>query len=357
MNIIDAAEKILREATEPLNSQEITDRMIEEGLRGKTPPASVRSAISVDIKTNGVNSRFVKTEPGRFGCRNKHGECETSTREPSKQNHSAKQATQTRKKGDEGLTFIECAFKVLENSKQKKPMKFHEITKIAMEKKWLLTDGKTPSATMSARIYTEIRRNKNRGERPRFVLYSSGFVGLSQWSKQGLESQIDRHNKQTQEKLLNALLEINADDFEVLVLTLLTKMGFDSVTKTPASHDRGIDVRGTLLAPGNVKILMAVQAKRWKLASNVRAPAVRELRGSIKPLDERGLIITTSDFSPGARKEAEPSPGKPPIALMNGVELVKHLTEYEIGIKRQNPDLLEIDEATLKSALENPSVS
>jgi len=55
------------------------------------------------------------------------------------------------------------------------------------------------------------------------------------------------------------------------------------------------------------------------------------------------LIITTSDFSPGAVKEAAQS-DKTPIALMNGEQLVMLLMEHGIGVHRSTPDLFEIDE-------------
>lgn len=58
---------------------------------------------------------------------------------------------------------------------------------------------------------------------------------------------------------------------------------------------------------------------------------------------EQGLIITTSDFSPGAVKEAAHH-DKTPIALMNGHQIVVLLMEDGIGVHRSTPDLFEIDE-------------
>ncbi len=67
-----------------------------------------------------------------------------------------------------------------------------------------------------------------------------------------------------------------------------------------------------------------------------------EERGSLGA-HEQGLIITTSDFSPGAVKEAAQS-DKTPIALMNGEQLVMLLMEHGTGVHRSTPDLFEIDE-------------
>ena len=83
---------------------------------------------------------------------------------------------------------------------------------------------------------------------------------------------------------------------------------------------------------------MAVQVKRWK--NNVQAPIVQQVRGSLGTHDQ-GLIITTSDFSAGARAEAE-RPNAVPVALMNGEQLVRLLIEHEIGVGRAAHTLLEL---------------
>ncbi len=88
------------------------------------------------------------------------------------------------------------------------------------------------------------------------------------------------------------------------------------------------------------KGLIAVQVKRWK--RNVQASVVQQVRGSLGA-HEQGLIITTSDFSSGARKEA----GRPdaiPVGLMNGEQLVLLLAEHGIGISRQSHDLFEFED-------------
>jgi len=56
------------------------------------------------------------------------------------------------------------------------------------------------------------------------------------------------------------------------------------------------------------------------------------------------MITTTSDFSPGAVKEAAQADKPPPIVLMNGEQLVMLLMERGIGVHRSTPDLFEIDE-------------
>ena len=71
-------------------------------------------------------------------------------------------------------------------------------------------------------------------------------------------------------------------------------------------------MRGTLVVGDVIRTRMAVQVKRWK--HNVQAPIVQQVRGSLGT-HEQGLIITTSDFSAGAREEAA-RPDAVPVGLM-----------------------------------------
>lgn len=68
----------------------------------------------------------------------------------------------------------------------------------------------------------------------------------------------------------------------------------------------------------------------------------RQVRGSLGA-HEQGLIITTSDFSKGARTEAE-RPDALPVALMNAEQLVSLLVENQIGVSRKPHELIELGE-------------
>ncbi|TWU54955.1 hypothetical protein Poly51_37040 [Rubripirellula tenax] len=72
LSCVNAALQILGESAEPMNAQEMITAMVEKGLwespGGKTPHATLYSAILRDMK-RGDESRFVKTERGRFTAR------------------------------------------------------------------------------------------------------------------------------------------------------------------------------------------------------------------------------------------------------------------------------------------------
>ena len=143
---------------------------------------------------------------------------------------------------------------------------------------------------------------------------------------------------------------MDSGEFEELIARLLAEIGFEDIEVTKRSGDGGIDVRGTLVVGDVIRTRMAVQVKKWKPKNNVQAPVVQQVRGSLGT-HEQGLIITTSDFSPGARKEAA-RPDATPVALMNGEQLVLLLVEHNIGVSRRTHDLIEIDEDNALNGVE-----
>jgi restriction system protein len=170
------------------------------------------------------------------------------------------------------------------------------------------------------------------------VRIGRGYFGLTKWNRHGLRYQVDQHNDRVKKKLRQQLLEMHPADFEVLIGQLLDELGFADVVVTDKSGDGGIDVRGTLVVGEVIRTNMAVQVKRWK--GNVQAPTVQQVRGSLGTHDQ-GLIITTSDFSSGARTEAGRT-NATPVALMNGEQLVNLLASHEIGVARTEMFLLDL---------------
>jgi hypothetical protein len=66
---LTAAATVLAEAGEPLNCAKMVKRMLEKGYwktDGKTPSATIYSAIAREIKEKGADARFRKTERGKF---------------------------------------------------------------------------------------------------------------------------------------------------------------------------------------------------------------------------------------------------------------------------------------------------
>jgi hypothetical protein len=70
ISALDAAARVLAEAKEPMNCQEMIKVMADKGYwtspGGKTPQATLYSAILREIDKKGKESRFTKTERGKF---------------------------------------------------------------------------------------------------------------------------------------------------------------------------------------------------------------------------------------------------------------------------------------------------
>ncbi len=323
MSALDAAAAVLEATGEPLHYREITERMLAANLwttTGKTPWDTVNARIAVDIQKSGPASRFVRVGPGRYTMN-------PGSTPGTELGTSPGSAVRDHEAPTGGMSFTDAAEQILSRSADREPVHYAVITEQALEGRLIRTEGRTPAATMHSMILTEIRRRETRGESPRFVQHGRGMVGLTAWLPAEVAGLVEEKNREVREALLDRARSASPEDFERLVSELLAAMGFEDVDVTSPSGDGGIDVRGTLVVGDTVRIRMAVQAKRWK--ANVQAPEVQRVRGSLGA-HEQGLIVTTSDFSRGARDEAT-RPDAAPVALMNGEQFAALLARHQIG--------------------------
>jgi hypothetical protein len=73
LSALDAAVKVLGEAKEPMNTKQMIEQMAAKSYwtspGGKTPHATLYSAILREIDTKGPEARFVKSERGKFALK------------------------------------------------------------------------------------------------------------------------------------------------------------------------------------------------------------------------------------------------------------------------------------------------
>ena len=73
VSCLDAAARVLAEAGEPLNAKQMIEAITTKGYwtspAGKTPHATLYSAIIREISVKGNEARFQKTERGKFAAR------------------------------------------------------------------------------------------------------------------------------------------------------------------------------------------------------------------------------------------------------------------------------------------------
>lgn len=140
--------------------------------------------------------------------------------------------------------------------------------------------------------------------------------------------------------LLAILTSMKPDAFERLCQRILRESGFTKVEVTGKSGDEGIDGTGVL----RVNLLsfhVRFQCKRWK--GSVGASTVRDFRGAMVGRADKGLIMTTGNFTADARREATRD-GAPAIDLIDGDALCDLLRDLGIGVRVKMVPEVTVDE-------------
>ncbi len=138
--------------------------------------------------------------------------------------------------------------------------------------------------------------------------------------------------------VLDQILELSPSEFEELVRSLLSALGFEDTEVVGKAGDRGVDVKGTLNASGLARVDVYVQAKRYQVGGKVGVGDVLKLRQVI-PTGGQGAVITTADFHRKAH-EAAGEPGFPRVGLINGSQLVDLLAEHWQDLSEEFRELL-----------------
>lgn len=234
------------------------------------------------------------------------------------------------------MQFKDAAYEILKKANQS--LHYNEITKRALEAGILDTAGKTPEASMGALLYTDTLNPESRFRRGD----EKGTFTIKGKVPVGIEQQINAIHAQVRHDLKAYLHKMHPQKFESLIRALLVEMGFEEAETTSYSSDKGIDVRGLLRVDQLRTIHVAIQAKRW--SKNVGSEVIQNVRGSLIFTDaEQGIVITPGDFTASAKAEAQ-APGKVPISIVNGDQLVDLLIQYHVGVKDVPYTVPELDE-------------
>lgn len=143
------------------------------------------------------------------------------------------------------------------------------------------------------------------------------------------EAILDLGVEDWRDELLNALKAMPSDAFERLAQRLLREAGFLNVTVMGKSGDGGIDGVG-IFRYGLVSWTVWFQCKRYK--GSVGSSDVRDFRGAMSGRGEKGLLITTGNFTAAAKDEANRD-GAPSVDLVDGVRLCDLLRDYSFGVE------------------------
>lgn len=143
------------------------------------------------------------------------------------------------------------------------------------------------------------------------------------------------------DELLATLLKMHPAAFERLIQRLLRESGFIQVEVTGQSGDGGIDGKGIMRLGGLLSFHVLFQCKRYK--GSVSASQVRDFRGAMMGRADKGLLITTANFTKDAVKEATRD-GASAIDLIDGDQLLDKLKELGLGVKTEK---VEVEKVTI----------
>lgn len=131
--------------------------------------------------------------------------------------------------------------------------------------------------------------------------------------------------------LLSVLGEMSPDAFERLSQRLLREAGFIRVDVRGKPGDRGIDGVGVLRV-NLISFQIYFQCKRWQ--GSVGAKEIREFRGALEGGADKGLFITTGNFTTQASDEATRA-GVIAIDLIDGNRLCDLLKQHNLGVESE----------------------
>ena len=197
----------------------------------------------------------------------------------------------------------------------------------------LLADASVSEADTQARLLARIRE------------YRHGYARGS-GDRRGSASAEPRDDSPDedatwQDALLATLRAMPPDAFERLCQRVLREHEFTEVEVTGRSGDGGIDGKGVLHI-GLVSFPVVFQCKRYE--GSVGSGQVRDFRGAMVGLAEKGLFLTTGRFSRSAQDEAV-RPGAPAIDLIDGLGLCQLLKERDLGVRTEMVEQVSVDPA------------
>lgn len=139
--------------------------------------------------------------------------------------------------------------------------------------------------------------------------------------------------------LLEKMYNVDPYHFEHMMLQLLNSMGYKGTNGeslvTQKSNDNGIDgiINQDPLGMQN----LYVQVKRYGKNNKVQRPEIDGFGGALRRQGiDRGVFITTSSFTQGAKEAAKPLH----ISLVDGEMLTNLMIQYQVGVEPKDTQTL-----------------
>lgn len=150
-----------------------------------------------------------------------------------------------------------------------------------------------------------------------------------------LDAAVAENRAAVEGDLLKRALALDPGGFELLVIQLLQAMGYGRsgvIEHSGSSGDAGID--GIISQDPLGLDRIYVQAKRYAVDQPVQRPTIQGFVGALMGAQgDRGVFITTSSFTAGARTEAARVNAR--IELLDGRRLAELMIKHGVGVQAE----------------------
>lgn len=135
-------------------------------------------------------------------------------------------------------TFKGVAYEILKEAG--KALHSDEITKIALQRGWLKTAGKTPSATMNAQLVVDVNK---KGTDSLFIKTAPSTFALNDGAKPAKQEELTEEHEKKEYKVSDTLMSVQKGNIvEARVSELVLLYGTNLSCYRPLSDDEGIDL-------------------------------------------------------------------------------------------------------------------
>jgi len=169
-----------------------------------------------------------------------------------------------------------------------------------------------------------------------------------------IQRAVDENRAAVESEVLERALSVDPTAFERLVLRLLEAMGYGKsgrIEHSGKSGDGGIDGIISQDPLGLDRVYM--QAKRYARDNVVQRPAIQGFIGALFGAQgDRGVFITTSSFTAGARQEAEKVNAR--IVLIDGDRLAELMVRHGVGVQAESTAAAPRGRGLLRHTLRHP---
>lgn len=214
--------------------------------------------------------------------------------------------------------------------------------------------------TLRRRLNNLIERGYVSREGVSYLITKKGLEYAEQFTRTNLDQKRDvvrvikAFNQEQLQKLSSLLAFIHQRDFEFLILELLEAIGYEDIKITKESGSKGVEVTANIQYGINM-VPEVIHVKRYQAATG--RPALDKLREAAARHNCRyGTLITLGRFTRECKEAALEADGIP-VKLIDSKILLQLLTEYKIGITRQNVTLYHIDEDYFSSSNDTSATS